>query len=266
MTAELRPNRLFDDDRYRANANYEPGEWEQGADIVWHSSESPVMPQDKGYSSTSTGGGIHVGTRDAADERAFVGGAAPPRDKTVHPLQLTGQSALAPRNALRATDPQAYTPMGGDVRRKPGRPGHTAWGDEAANYSQEAKYEVDNGVNVPYVNEAEDKGSVSFRSPRQNLKTWNEAVSADPNAPTRHKAVAESGYDLSHPMNTRNTNGALRSMNSAPQHLPGMEPKVDATSDEYWGALEAGKQTQPRLRRPSAPPGKSKPSMTWKPS
>jgi hypothetical protein len=54
------------------------------------------------------------------------------------------------------------------------------------------------GLNVPYVNGVESAGSVSFRSPRQNLKTWAEDVRSDPGASTHHKLLAQQ-FDLTIP-------------------------------------------------------------------
>jgi hypothetical protein len=267
MTSELRPNRFFDDDKYRANANYEPGEWEQGADIVWHSSDSPTMPHDAGSSSSSTGGGFHTGTKDAAEERAVVrGGVVNRRDRTLHPLQMGGQTALALSrpvdqgddyarySSYGATDPKAYTPMGGEVRLRPGQLGHSAWSDDTANYSRAARHEVEvEGRNVPYVNESEHEGSVSFRSPRENLQSWSEAVKSDPNAPSRHKAVAAHGYELTHPMSTVGEgtldNSTQLQLNLGRSKVGAASAAVHEQADRMWSQKEHQNQTKPRLRR-----------------
>lgn len=270
MSFQIRQPRLFPVDKYQAERDYTPGVWEKGEDIVWHSSGFQYMPEDQGHSSASTGGGFHVGTKAAAEDRVWNTTTARV-NKVLHPLRLRGSMVLPPDH-----DPDSYESLNTlafrtvgygsidanesvDARRavrlSRGEHGHMAWGDEAANYSQAARRAVEvHGQTVPYVNEAEDAGSVSYRSPRENLHTWAESVAADPNAPNWAKAASEQGYDLSHPVNTMDTEhpregGQQLSMNLGPAANSTTVGYDREAVDRHVAALEYARNTKPRLRR-----------------
>lgn len=268
MSFQILQPRLFSVDKYQAQANYEPGEWEKQPDIVWHGSESSVMPEDQGYSNASTGGGFHVGTKQAAEER--TGHRALSAHKyTLHPLQIRGQMVLPPREVESGDDFAQFGDTGygsidreeskqlhGPVRMLKGRRNHMTWGDDAANYSHAARRSVEEHEHtVPYVNEQEHRGSVSYRAPRENILTWAEAVHEDPNAPNWAKAARDRGFDLSHPVYTA---GTEYPRDGGQQLSLDLGPSANSTTVGYDGeavarhvaAIEYAEGTKPRLRRP----------------
>lgn len=271
MSFQIRQPRLFSVDKYQARANYEPGEWEKQPDIVWHGSESPVMPEDKGESSASTGGGFHVGSKQAAQDRVFSTPGNSSK-KVLHPLQIRGQFALppdkpdygdsefegySPRAGYRALDIEADRHFGdrGAPGLPVGRTGHMTWNDHAANYSNAALSAVEeHELNVPYTNEAEAPGTVSYRVPRENVLTWAESVHEDPNAPNWAKAARDRGFDLSHPMNTQGTEypregGQQLSLDLGPSANSTTVGYDQTAVDRHVAAIEHAKGTKPRIRR-----------------
>lgn len=95
---------------------------------------------------------------------------------------------------------------------------------------------VQQGKNVFYLNHTEDRGSVSVRAPRQNLRTWREHALKYPyEHPMAAVRAADEGWDLSF-------------------HDVGN----DDTHDVFGGGLKVGRgetdlDIQPRLRKLSFP-------------
>ena len=68
-----------------------------------------------------------------------------------------------------------------------------------ANNSISANRAIKAGKNVAYRNDIEDVGSVSMRSPRQNVRTWSESVIADPaNASYAERSAVRKGAELTY--------------------------------------------------------------------
>jgi len=209
---------------------YNPSTWVGSSQTVWHGSQSPTMPQegegDEGYDRSGDtgdfhhgfGSGFHVGTLHAAHlaERGQVeanGGGY------IHPLHMSGTSLVGVQS------------------------------DDAANYGSLSHGQFRDptdalaaGHNIPYESELEDSGSVAFRSPRSNLKTWGESVLSDPNAAPWHKAMASKGYDLSIRQSDPD-----RSIAHPPVHD---DPQAEAWAkdDGYWDNIYAPRPS-PKLRK-----------------
>ena len=189
---------LFDPAPYTAERNYDPRSWISEPDVAFHGTGDP-KPHEP-YADHP----IHSGTYTSAEER----GASQVRygvdTWNVHPYRLSGQFKLAPARIYdppRKASPLQFPNHGPQpaALRKPDvnfwqqdrRAPRSIVADDDANGWGE-RVVARKGVTVPYVNEEEDAGSVSFVGPRDNMHTWAEDVLADPNAPTHLRAVAES--------------------------------------------------------------------------
>lgn len=230
MTASnnLHPQ-LFGTDHLTAKRDYNPSTWHEKPDVVFHASLEQKMPGNKEVPMTeddygeydygefgdgdtkafvpegSSGTGFHTGTLAAAVSRSSGRGPSfRGKPNTMHPLVMTGQHAIPPHpgpDIENDYDPEDY-----DEHQNPVSALHSdndwhpakrnVFTDDGANYSEAAENAIGSGHNVPYRNDAEDSGSISYRSPRENLHTWRESVAADLNAPSRHRAIAEQGYEL----------------------------------------------------------------------
>ena len=221
---------------------YNPSTWVKSSQTVWHGSQSSTMPQegegDEGYDRSGDtgdfhhgfGSGFHVGTLHAAHlaERGQLGEG----EGFIHPLHMSGTSLVSQQ------------PQGShDV------PKRMVQSDDAANYGplshgqvREPAEALAAGHNIPYESELEDSGSVAFRSPRSNLKTWRESVLSDPKAAPWHKAMAEKGYDLSIRQNDPD-----RTVPHPPQHE---DPQNEewAKAGNYWENIYAPRPS-PKLRK-----------------
>ena len=217
--------------------DYDPEMWATRADITYHASSKPQMPGEQNVhpdtpprqygepprpSGTNFGYGFHHGDLGSALDR---GGITSPSHISsedfhhynmrpfIHPLRQSGEMALLDG----PNEPSLYTKLpakgtSDDVRRSVKRRAaetahplvHT---DSDANSAPGTKL-VGQGKTVPYVNAAENPGSISFRSPRANLNTWAEDVASDPGASRQHRLLAEQ-FDLTIPAKENWVEGAL---------------------------------------------------------
>ena len=183
--------RLFDPAPYTAERDYAPESWVHNPDVVYHGTQDVHPHHPEAHHP------IHVGTYDAAEERGIRGLGVPTDEWNVHPYRISGQFKLAPNQFYRrpfGDQPGRFEyPTPNQFQQFHGSPKSIVTDDEANGWGERVVRQ--RGMNVPYVNEAEDAGSVSYVAPRKNLHTWSEDVQADPNAPTKLKAIAES-HDL----------------------------------------------------------------------
>jgi hypothetical protein len=238
---------MFDSSSYDTPAptmNHDPEAWATRADIVHHTSDTVPMPEDTG-GGRGYGPGFHVGTlRSALDRRESTGGLGKRgmRDY-VHPLRMEGQTALRPEE--HSFETESYPPKKITREADPsGDPAHpTTWNDWDANYVPGTNA-VKAGFNVPYSNAVEDKGSVSFRSPRQNLNTWAEDVAADPGASRGHKLMAEQ-FDFTVPVGTNSSNQSGQVIEQPT--LPGIEGDTQVSGQSELHVL------RPKMKRKEQP-------------
>lgn len=144
---------------------------------LWHSSWDERLPPERGR-------------YDNADQRD-VAGMSPSNLTYQHPVGMhagTGWAAVSVEGGMR----DFYHPLSlhGPVSDR-------IYHDTSANNSERATAEVEAGITVPYKNVAEDIGSISYRAPRQNLRTWRESILADPTtASVAEIRAANAGWDL----------------------------------------------------------------------
>jgi hypothetical protein len=141
----------------------------------------------------------------------------------IHPVRMTGETALRPE----VNNPKPPTVFSSDPpeslaknkRYYEAQQQHPlAFSDAEANRNAEdeehfrrsgalkgkeprivGETQVAEGRHVPYVNGVEGTGTISFRSPREGLRTWAEDVASDPGASREHKLLAEQ-FDLTIPV------------------------------------------------------------------
>ena len=197
--------------------DYEPSRWMTRPDVTWHASAEHPMPEEEQPGEMSYdirhehgyGGGFHSGTQQAAMERAhlvkdrswagdIVNTTLQPKDARnyVHPVRLTSDVALSTAyfdaTGQRYNDKLVFTDSEANESAKP------ATFYSRATQRSAAEQHMGQGQHVPYMNTAEDYGSISYRSPRDKLRTWSEDVLSDPNAPRQHRVLAEQ-FDLTVP-------------------------------------------------------------------
>jgi len=152
---------------------HHPDEWMQREDVVYHASHENTLPRrERGPNhQVDYGGseGMHFGTKMAAYERATSG----IRREYIHTARLSAEQ---------------FTPQ---------NEGHTnrAWTDDMANYGATADREVRKGKIVPYENDFEGSGSISYRARADAVRTWSEDVKSQPNAHPALKHLARKGYN-----------------------------------------------------------------------
>jgi len=190
---------------------HDPAAWSSRGDIVHHASDSPTMPAEK--DDPWFGTGFHTGTHQSAVDRSMHGQL---RDY-IHPTRMTGSMALRPETH---SAPKIYNEQG---RPTMARERRQVWADDTANSSglrhrEDAEQALGQGLTVPYANAAEDQGSVSFRSPREHLKSWSEDVQSDPGASPEHKKIAEH-FDLTEPIGERTYSVDLTRGRQRPQKI-----------------------------------------------
>jgi len=128
--------------------------------------------------------GIHSGTAWAARERD-----TPDGQRVYHPLAIHGEDASP------SPDSSAWSSGGSHVDRH-GKVSEV-WADDVANGSEVATTQaVRSGKNVAYRNEGEDVGSISYRSPRSNVRTWSDSVVHNPDATHAERAAVRKGAEL----------------------------------------------------------------------
>jgi hypothetical protein len=201
-------------ERGKPAMDYDLGAWAGRPDITYHASKEHPMPYEEQPGEMSYdirhehgfGGGFHSGTQQAAMERAHV-----MRDRAwagdvvnttlqgkdtrnfIHPVRMTGDYAL----------PQTDTTYSGKMVFTDAEANESAkipvYSDRVLKTPSMAEVQMRKGRHVPYENTAEDYGSISFRSPREKLRTWSEDVLADPNASRQHRLLAEQ-FDLTVPV------------------------------------------------------------------
>lgn len=199
-------DQLFDTEPFtkpEPEMDYDPEKWLARQDISWHASDEPTMPSEANEPSvvrTSFGYGFHHGSLPSAMQRGRITSPSAIASADflnyglrpyMHPVRVTGEMAL---------------------REEPNKPGFSNRRDPKVTEAHEAHplvfsdsqanlegvREVEEGKTVPYINTVEDIGSISYRSPRENLRTWAEDVTADPGASREHKLLAEQ-FDLTVP-------------------------------------------------------------------
>jgi len=179
--------------------DYEPEAWLARQDISWHASEAQNMPTEGGG---LFGEGFHHGTLPAAMQRGRITSPSsikaedylsPNSRGFIHPVRVTGEVALR-EEPSKETFSQRTDPIVPQAHKA-----HPlVFSDSEANRSDEVPRIIAAGQSVPYVNAVEGIGSISMRSPRENLRTWAEDVAADPGAAREHKLLAEQ-FDLTVP-------------------------------------------------------------------
>jgi len=164
MARRKQKEQLFDPgpkgpDRWRLH----PDKWVQQPNIVYHASDEPDMPRmdrggnvDVGYGDSA---GMHFGDKHTAVARGVLASR-----QFVHTVRMTGP--LTPTMS-----------------------------DHDANYSDEAGRAVREGKTVPYVNDYEDPGAISYRALPETVRTWSRDVAADPTAHPALKHLAQRGYN-----------------------------------------------------------------------
>lgn len=152
---------------------HHPDEWMKNENVVYHASYEDKMPRrDRGPNHLVDYGGsegMHFGTKMSAYERATQG----VRRDYIHTARLNGEQ---------------FTPKDFGVN-------DSAWTDDEANYGPRADKAVSEGKIVPYRNDYEGKGEVSYRAHRSAVRTWSEDVRDQPNAHPALKHLAKHGYN-----------------------------------------------------------------------
>lgn len=161
----------------------------------WHASSASVFPKtdrdvsspeeedDNGEWNSAAGHplGFHVGTPWAATDRDAYS------KKVYHPLSISGKETHPPNEHYMAVSED----YGFDMP--------DLWSDEAANgAAPEATRAIRQGKNVPYINEGEDIGSVSYRAPRRNLRTWSQSVMHNPDSTFAEREAVRRGAELAY--------------------------------------------------------------------
>lgn len=161
----------------------------------WHSSKESVFPakdrdipedldeRDKeGNEYAGAAGhplGFHVGSPWAARERdTFL-------QHKYHPVRLIGEdSSPSSEHYMAVNEDYGY-----DIPH--------VWSDDAANGAAvEATIAIRQGRNVPYRNDSEDRGSISYRAPRKNISTWAERVTSKPNSTFAEREAVRKGTEI----------------------------------------------------------------------
>jgi hypothetical protein len=140
-----------------------PDNWLKRKDVVFHATDQERLPRndrgphlDVGYGDAS---GMHFGDKATAVERGLLAGR-----QFVHAARLTG-----PKTALLS--------------------------DRDANYSGHADKAVREGKTVPYRNDYENPGAISYRALPETTKTWSQDVTQTPSAHPALQRLAATGYN-----------------------------------------------------------------------
>ena len=194
--------------------DYDPAAWLQRPDVSFHSSEAPQMPQEGESHTSNFGVGFHHGSVQASMDRGRVTSTSHissddynyfSQRPYIHPVRMTGETKL--RQEPQKTRAPGLVPgekesdesYQSNLRYHESTVAHPlTFSDSEANFAA-GTATVNAGEHLPYVNAAEDIGSISFRSPRGKLSTWAEDVAADPGASRHHKLLAEQ-FDLTVPV------------------------------------------------------------------
>ena len=141
--------------------------------------------------------GIHLGSLQAAQTAGHT------RDY-VHPVAIPHEVIQGPEGAPEeAKTPWKYRSAHRQLANDPVDTRNTQlWDDEAANFSPYLTDVVEAGKVIPYRNQHEDPGSVSYRGKPEALETWGEHVLATDAAPGSGSrpsqgqvAAARAGYE-----------------------------------------------------------------------
>jgi len=174
----------------------------------WHASKQGIFPKtDRDVSSPkrddsaewrSAAGhplGFHMGTPWAATDRDVFA------HKVYHPLNLQGED-YAPTDELDMAVNEDY---GFDIPH--------LWSDDSANGANaESTRAVRQGKNIPYLNEGEDVGSVSYRAPRKNIRTWSQSVIHNPDSTFAERAAVRKGAELAYVRLPNNIRGPVNTI------------------------------------------------------
>jgi hypothetical protein len=233
-------SQLFDTTQYDKPAprmDYDPETWIKGPDISYHASDSPRMPQ-AGEGGGGFGEGFHHGTVGAAMYRGRITSASHispehlhshmARDY-VHPVRMVGETAIRDepfKEMFRSKSGESEETAAKLDKTEAAHAKHPmVFSDTNANMPSGEEM-VGLGLNVPYINGVESAGSVSFRSPRQNLKTWAEDVRSDPGASTHHKLLAQQ-FDLTIPARENFVTERLQAPRSGLVESPSGKTAID---------------------------------------
>jgi len=220
--------------------NYDPASWAEQPDVSWHSSNQPTMPEESDNQG-SYGTGFHVGTRKSAEDR----GAGEQKIRPfVHPVRHSGSMAVRDEESEDFEAPMKFDQLGETSKPDP----RAVFSDVDTNYNGDElmtnrsdEFPGRPQLTVPYINAAEDQGSISYRAPRENIRTWGEDVAADPGASRHQKLVAEQ-YDLTDPVGahleqTRTNRQNARATYGGIHATQGTIPGVPTTEKEPVTAL-----------------------------
>lgn len=120
--------------------------------------------------------GMHFGSLRAAIDRAKSGSIE--ERSYVHPVRIPQRTLVdPPQGSFRTPRPGGSFAGGWYRANKPGPDGEwSTWSDTAANHAERGTDMVEAGKTIPYENEAEDKGSISYRTLPETTRTWAEDV------------------------------------------------------------------------------------------
>lgn len=129
---------------------YDDPENQEVTGYRWNDFGGRVDAKDRPMANYGSSIGIHLGSLEAAQSRAMQSGRYGDSRDYIHPARI-------PATTMREA-------------------GSTRWTDAAANYDPEATDVVEAGGVVPYKNEVESRGSMSFRIKPEHLSSWAEDV------------------------------------------------------------------------------------------
>lgn len=134
--------------------------------------------------------GMHFGTVKAGWDR--IAHENDPQPAVAHAVKLPASKQFG-----RGDTPFNWDPKGRHV--DPSGP-VTPWDDDTANHNSSLTDMVEEGYAIPYRNNVEDEGSISYRVDRSQVRTWGEDVKAAPKsgkgAPhPAYQYLAEKGYN-----------------------------------------------------------------------
>jgi hypothetical protein len=124
--------------------------------------------------------GMHLGNLKAAGERDE-------RERDfIHPARIPESTMAPPPKGSFATPRKGGSIAGGDYRSNNvilnaetgEKTPDTRWSDSAANFAEKATDLVESGKTIAYRNDVEGKGSTSFRTLPETVKTWSEDVTS----------------------------------------------------------------------------------------
>ncbi len=133
--------------------------------------------------------GMHFGTVKAGYDR--VSHNKDPSAAQAHPVKFHSSAQFGAYDTIEG---KQTTPLAEQTRSP------SPWSDDAANISEKATDAVETGYAVPYRNDVEDEGSISYRTKRANVRRWSTDVKlgigqrvGEPHP--AYKYLADKGYN-----------------------------------------------------------------------